>query len=202
MDALRLFDAPVYVYRVEGAAELNLALRHALLRERAYHPGVARSNRGGWHSLPDLAQRQEPHYTGLCRMVLDHMARSLQHMAQQRLLSLPSYRWGLQGWAMVMERGDYTILHDHARADLSAVWYIDAGDDDPRYPESGHLSLVQPGGGASGPLSALLPNHFSLKPATGTLVIFPGHLQHYVHPYQDQTPRISAAFNATLSTGP
>ncbi len=192
------FAPPIYVFRVEGFEGLNGALREALLRERATHPGVLRSNRGGWHSAPDVAQRGEAHFQALCHKVIELARQSLQHMSQSR--GAPSWggRLGLQGWAMVMERGDYTVPHDHARADLSAVWYVDAGGEAPGWPESGCLTFVHPGQGASGALSALLPTSLSVRPEAGMLVVFPGYLQHYVHPYQGEGPRVSVAFNVTL----
>ena len=40
---------------------------------------------------------------------------------------------------------------------------------------------------------------FTIRPRTGMLVVFPGWLQHYVHPYRGTRPRIAIACNVTMS---
>jgi len=42
------------------------------------------------------------------------------------------------------------------------------------------------------------PSTFTIRPRTGMLVIFPGWLQHYVHPYRGGRPRVSLSFNVRL----
>ena len=37
-----------------------------------------------------------------------------------------------------------------------------------------------------------------IAPEPGLLVIFPGYLTHFVHPYAGATPRISIAFNTRV----
>jgi hypothetical protein len=114
---------------------------------------------------------------------------------------LPRYRYGVHGWAMVLERGDYVVLHEHGEAHWSTVYYVDAGDDDAA--ESGLLAFVDPRrGGRSVPGADLFPTTFTVRPRTGTLVIFPGWLQHYVHPYRGSRPRISISCNLVMEAAP
>jgi hypothetical protein len=40
---------------------------------------------------------------------------------------------------------------------------------------------------------------FTIRPRPGMLVVFPGWLQHYVHPYRGTRPRIAIACNVTMS---
>jgi len=79
------------------------------------------------------------------------------------------------------------------------VYYVDAGDEAPE--PSGQLSFVDPRrSGRTIPDLTLFPTSFDLKPRTGALVIFPGWLQHHVHPYRGQRPRICISANLTMET--
>src|SRR5437660_152668 len=102
-----------------------------------------------------------------------------------RRSSLP---WALrrraaQAWAMVRRNGDYTIAHDHGEAHWSTSYYVDAGDANlERTPDSGALAVLDPRRGGR-PIPGLESGStFTIRPRTGMLVVFPGWLQHYVHP--------------------
>src|SRR6185295_15578433 len=48
------FETPIAVAKVTNAAPLVASLRELILAKRASHPGVKRSNVGGWHSEADM----------------------------------------------------------------------------------------------------------------------------------------------------
>ena len=72
------------------------------------------------------------------------------------------------------------------------------------HPDSGLLTFVDPRRGACPVVGLdLFPTTYSVAPATSRLVIFPGYLQHYVHAYCGERPRICIAANASIRvTGP
>jgi len=43
---------------------------------------------------------------------------------------------------------------------------------------------------------------FDIAPRTGALVVFPGWLQHYVHAYVGDRPRICVSSNLTMEVAP
>jgi len=198
MDHLRLFATEIFVFRPEGVAPLNEALREALLVERTRSAGIRASNSGGgWHSVPDLARRGPPFHP-LFEMIVHHGGRGVRAPAAERGVALPPHRWSVQSWAMVMEDGHYTVLHDHAASHWSVAWYVDAGDA-PAEGESGRLSFVDPRRHvATIPGLDLSPGTFTVTPEDGMLVVFPGSLQHYVHPYRGSRPRICVSANLRL----
>jgi uncharacterized protein (TIGR02466 family) len=201
MNALPLFETPVFIFEIPGTEALNAELARRLLSERAVNTGVHVSNRGGWHSVPDLSRRQDPVFRELSELLVAHFRHVTNEVARVRgIQPVPSYGLALTAWAMVMEHGHYTVTHDHPDATWSSAYYIDPGDTpDEEQPESGHLTLIDPRRGSAPVLGLeLFPTTFSLRPAAGLLVIFPGWLQHYVHPYQGKRPRICVAANATL----
>ena len=185
----------------DGTAELNTALAEELVSESKTTPSVKRSNCGGWHSKPDLADRDTSSFAELHRIFLRQLAVVMNAVGEAtQTAELPAYAYEVHSWAMVMSRNDYTVLHDHADAHWSFVYYVDAGDADVgNEPDSGQLSFVDPRGGTSKiPGLDLFPSLFSIAPETGMLVIVPGWLQHFVRPYRGTRPRISIASNVNL----
>lgn len=167
-------------------------LLRGILAERATSPGLVRSNRGGWHSVPDLALRPDP----VLRAAIAHLMGAVEAAAEAFVarvgVPLPVLRPRVQAWAMVLERGHHVILHDHAEADWSVAWYVDAGDD----PASGTITFVDvrrvrspiPGVDAD-------PSHFTIRPRTGQILVFPGWLPHVVDPYAGERPRVVVSAN-------
>lgn len=201
VDRFALFQTPVVVYRVPDMSEIDPELRDRLVAESRASPGFQRSNVGGWHSVPDLSQRREDCYRALMERVVRYVGTTFKEVAAMaRVAPEARYRYAIHGWAMVMGAGDYTILHDHAEAHWSVVYYADAGDSDhDAHPMSGQISFVDPRrGGHAIPGADIFPSTFSVKPQTGNMIVFPGWLQHYVHPYRGARPRVCVSCNVKM----
>jgi uncharacterized protein (TIGR02466 family) len=201
-----VFGTPLFVFDVPSVAALTSELARLLTAEAAAKPGIRVSNRGGWHSVPDLALRDEPVFRDLAAMLVEHFRYATEYAARQTgTKRVPPFGLSLTAWAMVMENGHYTVLHDHPEATWSSAFYVDAGDPPtPENPDSGVLTFVDPRRAASPVIGLdLFPTEYAVRPATGRLVIFPGYLQHYVHTYLGSRPRIAIAANAAIRvTGP
>lgn len=188
-----LFETPVLWAELPGTGELNRQLTEALLGEERAGASVSRSNVGGWHSAPDLAQRPGGCFQAITDQVAEHVLDFSRQLAGQ---PLDGYRLDVQGWAMIMRAGDYTVLHDHGDAHWSAVYWVDAGDPAPA--PSGRLVLVDPRRGGRPIPGVDIPANTVIEPRTASLVVFPGWLQHYVHVYRGDRPRISLSWNLVL----
>jgi uncharacterized protein (TIGR02466 family) len=211
MDRFALFPTPVFVFELAELDVCNRELSAALLAERRTSAGVQRSNFGGWHSVPDLSQRRDPAFRALMQSTVGCVGGVVAELArgaggEPPPLPLPRFRYGVHGWAMILDHGDYIVLHEHGEAHWSTVYYVDAGDDEPAAgaaSASGLLAFVDPRrGGRSVPGVELFPTTFTVRPRTGTLVVFPGWLQHYVHPYRGTRPRISVSCNLVMEVAP
>ncbi|HEU4729552.1 MAG TPA: TIGR02466 family protein [Kofleriaceae bacterium] len=196
--ALALFSTPVVAFDLPEMDDVNHALAAELLAEERAAPSWQRANVGGWHSVPDLSRRAEPHTRALMRAIVDHVARHVAALAADAgAEQLPAFRYGVTAWAMILRRGDYVVPHDHGDAHWSVAYYVDAGDDLPA--PSGHLAFLDPRrGGRPIPELTLFPSTFDLAPRTGALVIFPAWLVHYVHAYRGDRPRICISANLTM----
>jgi uncharacterized protein (TIGR02466 family) len=201
VEGLALFSTPVFTFLDAADAGLDRELTRRMVHESEQSPGVARSNSGGWHSVPDLSQRPEACFQDLMQRVVSRVQAVFFELA--RGVEAPidlRYRYGVQAWAMVMRHGDHTIVHDHCESHFSVVYYPDVGDADlERYPDSGKLCFLDPrrGGTVISGLD-LFPSQFAVTPQVGQLVVFPGWLQHYVQPYRGVKPRVSISCNVRL----
>ena len=206
MDRFALFSTPVFVYDVPETDALNRELAERLQAEATSSAGLVRSNRGGWHSPPDLAQRAEPCFGAVVQMIVNHVDETMQNLSEaMRLTPRPNWRYSPQAWAMVMRDGDYTIMHDHGTSHWSVSYYVDAGDSNyERHPESGLLALVDPRRYIR-PIPGFGDfnmTEFTVRPKSGRLVVFPSWIQHFVHPYRGTRPRVAIACNVSVAAQP
>ncbi len=203
MPHLPLFCTPVSMYDLPDMAAVNREITERLVAESQSVPSVHRSNVGSWHS-PNLAGRPEACFRTLLTAIVTRVRETADHLAQERGQSLPPMRAGAHAWAMVMRNGDYTIPHDHSDVHWGTVYYADAGDaDEAKERASGLLALVDPRhGGRSMPGLDDVGSTFTVVPRTGRLVVFPGWLLHYVHPYRGQRPRVSISCNVIFEPAP
>lgn len=200
MQHTALFTTPLLTTTVDGTAPLNAALAAILLEEARTTPSRQHSNAGGWHSAQDLTQRAAPPFQALTGLLTHHLRQGLATLAEDRALEMPE-KMGVsaQAWAMVMRGGDHALAHHHGEAHISMVYYVDAGDPPPQDdPEAGALVFLDPRGAISGGPLALYPPVHTLRPETGMVALFPGHLLHFVRPYRGERPRISIAANFVL----
>jgi uncharacterized protein (TIGR02466 family) len=196
--AIGLFSTPLVVVDLPGMEAANAEISTQLLAEEQAVPSWQRANVGGWHSVPNLSQRPQPCYRTLMRAVVDQVTTVVRGLASDMgLAQVPQYRYGVTAWGMVLREGHYVMVHDHGDVHWSVAYYVDAGDEVAE--PSGRLVFVDPRrSGRSIPELDLFPTSFDIQPRTGALVIFPGWLQHYVHAYRGQRPRICVSCNLTM----
>jgi uncharacterized protein (TIGR02466 family) len=198
VDAVALFETPIFTFPDAGNPELDAELTRRMVAESDRAPGIARSNSGGWHSVPDLSQRPDACYQDLMQRVVARVQEAFFEIARIRDAAVVQrYRYAVQAWAMVMRHGNHALVHDHAEAHFSVAYYPDAGDADlALHPDSGKLTFVDPRrGGMVIPGVDLFPSQFAIEPRTGLMVVFPGWLQHFVQPYRGGRPRVSISAN-------
>jgi uncharacterized protein (TIGR02466 family) len=101
-------------------------------------------------------------------------------------------------WAIVAPSGTWLAPHHHFPARWSGVFWVateDASGDAGSAPD-GRLELMNP---LPIPESFAQPAGIAIKPRDGVIVLFPGVLNHFVHPNQRATPRISLSFNLDIA---
>ena len=203
MEAFGLFSTPVFVLDPPNMAAFCADVTQRLLAERAKSPGVQASNLGGaWHSTPDLAQRSDPLWQRTVQEVIAGARHAFNEVAASLGIDTTDLDldYAVQMWGMVIPTGGYATVHAHGDADWSVAFYMDAGDADLEAdPASGTLSFIDPRRvPPTGHGVPLFPSTFNVRPVTGQLVVFPGWLQHHVHPYRGTRPRVTLSANLKL----
>lgn len=193
----KLFSTPVFRFHLSEHPELNKALLQEGATMRAESDGVTKSNRGGWHSVGNLFNRQTP-----CIKVLRSMAEEAVLNSSRKIgakADLASLRLKLFAWMNANPVSGYNAPHTHPGAQWSGVYYVSQ----PEVEEgnSGMIEFLDP--------RSDLPNWrilnapaFKLKkklrPMPGDMILFPSYLVHWVYPNETNQERVTIAFNATF----
>lgn len=150
------------------------------------------SNIGGWQSARDLhAQLAKDPSGGLLRELFQSFSAPIMQYIHSchAIFDVPpasQYDWSYTGaWFNVAVRGGYNAPHTHPLSQLSAAYYIRTEDPPPDYPFSGRIDFIHEN------------ISYPFFPKAGELILFPGSMLHFVHPYYGNTLRICLSFNAT-----
>lgn len=203
MDVQQLFSTPVVRKNISNAQKLNAALSDFLLSKESQErdgtaKGIQKSNVSGWRSKEDLLFLDDPWLTDLAKEVSEAVSNLMRGAAPN--LNSNSYQVQMYAWANINRRGAYNVVHNHPNHHWAGVYYVHVGKSDRDKPMSGLLEFSDPRPGAG-----LIPvdnfgfgERVRIEPKEGMLILFPGWLPHFVHPYEGDDARISIAFNVKL----
>lgn len=191
------FPTPLLMRRYDDPDLDRRLLEYITVREAA-ETSVGMSNVGGWHSGNDLLEADDPAIGELGQRIWKAVKWMVTNVSNGSHVA--GRRMRISAWANVARNGSYNAIHNHTPAVFSGVYYVSAGDPAPEGSRDGLIEFVDPRPGAHG---GPLPTHafhkqLILDPEPGMLLMFPGWLLHYVHPYRGATPRVSVAFNLWL----
>lgn len=192
----KLFSTPLLRYRVAGYESLNADLLAMAAHLRNSSAGVAKSNRGGWHSEGNLFAHDAAPIKTLRKIVEDTLADA--NTAIGAKVKPEALQLKLFGWMNANPKGAFNAPHTHPGAHWSGVYYVaqpavDEGN-------SGMIEFVD--------ARTDLPNwrildaapfrlKKKLRPQPGEIILFPSYLVHWVYPNETEGERVTIAFNAT-----
>lgn len=196
------FPTLLGVFRAPAEAAVNAELRSLCLQREATEPDTPYANVGGWHSKQDFLDSPQ----ACVRALRGWIVEAVNHMITATLDQMKSSginrgfggQLSLYGWANVSRKGNYHALHNHPGSCWAGVYYVDPGNPpDARFPKSGVIDLHDPR-----PFTEMTQvpgdpygQKYSIRPEAGMMLLFPGFLYHFVHPYQGDGERVSIAFN-------
>jgi hypothetical protein len=106
-------------------------------------------------------------------------------------------------WGSIYHDGDHCMPHSHLRSDVSVVYMLDTGDEDPDDKLSARLCFADPRIDACCPDEpGRVTRHVIPVMTPGTMLIFSSDYLHSVNPYRGQRPRITLSWNITLERLP
>lgn len=186
------FPTPIWTIDVDDHDDLDASLIAAIAELKREDPGgVQKSNLMGWQSRSDLHRDARfADLFGLVHRVANAIAPQFDPVAGASLAINSA-------WANVNPYGASNAPHMHAGSALSGSYYAKTPDDcgdleflDPRLAAvHGRIDYPQD------KPNALTNSRFTMRAQAGLMVLFPGWLQHYVHPNRSQQDRLSFAFN-------
>lgn len=186
-----LFAVPVWRGEIEEFSTERERLLELVRRERDASRGLEVSNRGGFRSHDAFHQVDAPSARFFARAVLEFGIRALRDTVggfAGRDLALTS------SWANIDGPGHWHSPHCHYPAQWSGVLYVatDGCASDDAQLRGGKIELLNP---MPAPQAFSQPTGVTFTPKDGMILLFPGVLQHLVHPHESPTERVSIAFN-------
>jgi len=193
----KLFSTPFIRFKVPDCAVLNAALLMEAEQMRAKSTGVAKSNRGGWHSEGNLFESDAPSIQRLRDAAQDAVFQLSRKVNAE--FTPEEFNLKLFAWMNANPTGGYNAPHTHPGAHWSGVYYVAQPNVDEG--SSGMIEFIDPRSdlqhwkilGASA-----FQQKRSFRPSVGELIVFPSYLMHWVHPNQSDEERVTIAFNATF----
>ncbi|MGV8864689.1 MAG: TIGR02466 family protein [Pseudomonas sp.] len=204
----KLFPTPVAALVVPNHESLNKSLKEIILRHALESSGANLSNQGGWQSMEDFAQWSGPAGETLLAIGQSFVNQLSAVITPEHGLVNANLRWTFSAWANINHQGHSNALHGHPGSYWSGVYWVDDGRDEPGISTGGELVFHDPRGlmptllnpavrmKIEGCLSAGLTH--SVKPSSGTFLIFPSWFLHAVNRYEGARARVSVAFNFTV----
>jgi uncharacterized protein (TIGR02466 family) len=187
---LALFAAPLYAVTVADAGEHKKGLRAAIERHREVVPLPTGSHRNAWRTTKALHKADDPHVAWLSARILELVSRALADQHEDWKHVVP----GIEAmWANVGGFGAWLAPHNHHPRPWSGVYYV-SGAPPPSPGEAdrgGQIAFLHPNPVAQ-------PRSVAYAPTDGLLFLFPGWLDHMVHPNLREDERVSVAFNIAL----
>ncbi len=193
------FPTPVFKMRLDGAAEINAAVKQTILEMERNYASKGYSNFGGWHSGYSFSDWGGPALQRILEAAKDLASRA----TKPREGEAHGFPWSIKSWANVIRRGHANNMHTHVGCFWSGAYYVDTGEAGENPDLGGLLVFHDPRNGAvtldlatarGGPESQPV-----VVPETGVLVLFPSWLPHSVTPYLGGGVRISVGVNLALA---
>jgi len=193
---------PLLTYEVSDAPALNEMLVAEIGARRGKEGGVARSNRGGWHSKSDFFKRTEPGHKRLAGAIREAVKAAT--LGVQPDAKIAALRMETEGWINVNPPGALNAPHDHPAWLWSGSYYAAMPDPPPARTSElpgtdGCIEFLDGRTNLKAVGNVDLPflrDKVTIRPRAGLLLLFPSFVTHWVYPSPPGADRISIAFNA------
>jgi uncharacterized protein (TIGR02466 family) len=195
-----LFYSPLIVFQISDCEALNRQLLEETDAMRARSSGVTKSNRKGWHSDPDFFRRTEPGCTALRNHIVEAVGQATRRLSPN--FDFKSNDLQMEGWINVNPPGAFNAPHAHPSFAMSGTYYVSIPPPDSVSiapdERSGAFEFLDPRVNAAATSiegATCFDPGVILKPKAGLLMIFPSYLRHWVYPNEEESERVSIAFN-------
>ncbi len=200
-----IFSTPILKTHLKFDPAFNARLANYLRKLESEdcdysHGSAHNSNVSGWRSREDLLFSKLNEFSQLATKVSEVVNGVMASASPEKTSAKAKNLVHMYAWANANRRGAYNVAHTHPGHQWAGVYYVRVSDSDADKPLSGVLEFSDPRTAAG-----LLPvdnfdfgERIRVIPEEGMLVLFPGWLTHFVHPYEGDGERLSIAFNIRL----
>ena len=196
IELINMFPVPLLM-QVEECEDLNRRFVAEALARRSSEAGVDRSNRYGWHSNADFFQRKEPAHAEVAAKIRAFVEQATKQMMPKLPKDLAV---ACEGWVNINPTHALNSPHDHPGSFWSGTYYaqipLPEREEDKM---SGAIEFLDPRGSLGTSARIETPftrTKFTLRPAAGTLLLWPGYVRHWVYPNMSKEERFTVSFNA------
>jgi uncharacterized protein (TIGR02466 family) len=191
-----IFAMQVFASELEDLEQHRAALIDRIDRLQAAGAGMQASNRHAFHSLRDFHLAEDDATRWMRNSIVQFATKALKPAVRT------TAPWAVQisaCWAVAAPAGGFLVPHNHFPSFWAGVLYLDVAHaldtDGGHEAASGCLDLLCPI-----PLAEAfgLAHNTLVHPRDGLIVMFPGALQHAVHPHRSKKTRYSVSFNASI----
>lgn len=193
------FATPVFMREAPDAETVNKGLRQAILKEEAEDKGIPGSSVSGWQSVPKVLEWPIPEIATMRELIED----AVVQMACLPYKETMPVEYRAYAWANVNRNGNYNRVHNHGDIHWACVYYVDCGEPETGHPMNGQIELRDPRPGAAAGSEYRYPGYtfghgLLIDPKPGMFLVFPGWVEHFVHPFFGKGERISIAINVVI----
>lgn len=175
-------------------ADLTASLNR--LHDPSGHALLFQSLRHGTETTQDLTRSIDPAIRGLFQAFAVPISRYLEHIGKgaDPLRRRNGGQWRFNGsWSVRLRDRGFHMSHVHPRGWISSAFYVEL----PQVMTEGRTDEGVLSFGKPGILTTpSLEPEFTVRPAPGTLVLFPSYFWHGTVPFQSPQPRLTVAFDA------
>lgn len=184
---------PVFIFQktLDDVAEINARLADAISRRASTESSAVASNADAWQSAADFFGHDDADKTFL----VEHITAAMRHMNRLCGVTTEDFDTILEGWSVVNRAGHHHNHHIHHSSVWSGVYYVRTPTAcASAAPRDGAIEFIDPRHAA--PVTARSIR--TIRPVSGSLLLFPSWLEHWVHPHYEAAERISVPFNIYL----
>jgi tetratricopeptide (TPR) repeat protein len=169
------------------------------LHDALAHPLLFQSLRHGTETMSDLTRSDDPAIRALFSTfdapIRDYIARMGNGADALRRRNTGAYHFN-GSWSVRLRTDGFHHNHVHPRGWISSACYIALPERmNDRASREGVLTFGEPGILTT----PALPSQHDIRPAVGTLVLFPSYFWHGTMPFSGEQPRLTVAFDAVPS---
>jgi hypothetical protein len=200
-DIITAFNTPLLVRRRADGEGVHGALATAI---RALRSGAGGGGAGAhWRSPPDLWQAPGEAFARYREWVYDAVLSMSALASDDARPQEIDVRYRVRCWADIMRDGGYLPKHSLGAIDWTVIYVLERGPETPGHAANGRIELFDPrimaasddrrrfGFGAG----------LMLDAAPGTLTMFPGWVEFWMHPYHGPGERIFIIANIDITGG-